>query len=405
MPIIYMHGVNTRDPAHFKPVQEYLRNIVAPAISAKPQNVSIRAADWFQLCPAPKWEGISRPRTALFGMGAEATPNEMLDAMLAAAPRAPAPASSFTSGSAASASGGIRLDQMSDEDLADLIALASAKPGTTPLQRAQIGVAADRVAHDPDVRTRLAQAATPDAQWIIIAEAMQRDVKAPASFASAGAFDVLRDIKDRIQESVSRTVSKPAVGLSIAAGELRPALNDLVTRFLGDALYYISGRGTATAPGPIPLVLIKELQIAQTNRQENDNEPIVLLTHSMGGQIAYDTVTSFLPAANSPIKIDYWCAAASQVGFFEELNMFLASSPDNSKATGRKTPVPPAAHLGKWWNAWDTNDIISFTTKDIFAAGIDDEEYKTGMSTAAAHGGYLERSSFYRRFAEKIQAK
>jgi hypothetical protein len=119
MPIIYMHGVNTRDSAHFEPVHEYLQSIVAPAISPRPQNVSIRAADWFQLCPPPKWGGISRPRTALFGMGGGSAPSEMLDAMLAAAPRTQAPASSFTSGSATSASSGIRLDQMSEGDLAD----------------------------------------------------------------------------------------------------------------------------------------------------------------------------------------------------------------------------------------------------------------------------------------------
>ena len=65
-------------------------------------------------------------------------------------------------------------------------------------------------------------------------------------------------------------------------------------------------------PGAIPSVLIKELQTAQINKQKNDNEPIVLLTHSMGGQIAYDTVTSFLPALETQIKVDYWCATASQ---------------------------------------------------------------------------------------------
>lgn len=403
MPIIYMHGVNTRDPKHFEPVREYLRKIVAPAISSKPETVSIRSADWFQLCAPPKWEGIARPRTALSGMGANSR-NEMLDAIVEATPRTEARASSsFTSGTMTSASSGIRLDRLSAAELSDLIALASAKPGTAPVQGAKIGVAADRIAHDPNVRARLAQAGSPDDQWAIIAAEMQRDVEAQSAFVSAGAFDVLRDMKQRVQESLSRIASKPAVGLSMAAGELRPALNDLVTRFLGDALYYVSGRGKAAAPGPIPSVLLKELRTAQTNKQENNNEPIVLLTHSMGGQIAYDTITSFLPAEPNPIKVDYWCATASQVGYFEELNMFLASSPDHSKATGRRTPVP-TAHLGKWWNVWDTNDILSFTTKGIFADGIDDEEYKTGMSTASAHGGYLERPSFYRRFADKIQA-
>ena len=129
----------------------------------------------------------------------------------------------------------------------------------------------------------------------------------------------------------------------------------------------------------------------------------MLITHSMGGQIAYDVVSSFLPATGSNIKVDFWCATASQVGFFEELNMFLASSADFSKATGKRTPIAQK-NLGHWWNVWDRNDILSFTTKGIFEDGIDDESYWSGMSVAAAHGGYLERPSFYRRFAEKLTA-
>jgi hypothetical protein len=101
-----------------------------------------------------------------------------------------------------------------------------------------------------------------------------------------------------------------------------------------------------------------------------------------------DVVTSFLPAVGSNIKVDFWCATASQVGYFEELNMFLASSGAYSKATGHRAPLA-TANLGHWWNAWDRNDIISFTTNGIFAGGIDDEEYWSGTSLAAAHGGYL----------------
>ena len=78
MPIIYMHGLNTRDPEHFAPVCEYLRRIVAPAIAPDPDNVSIRAADWFPLCEKPKWGGVSRPRTLLLGHGAEIARNELI---------------------------------------------------------------------------------------------------------------------------------------------------------------------------------------------------------------------------------------------------------------------------------------------------------------------------------------
>jgi hypothetical protein len=81
MPIIYMHGVNTRDPNHFKPVKEYLQRIVAPAIARDSDNVSIQPADWFKYCDPPKWDGSARPRTEFRGMGTEAANTAVRDAM------------------------------------------------------------------------------------------------------------------------------------------------------------------------------------------------------------------------------------------------------------------------------------------------------------------------------------
>lgn len=415
MPIIYMHGVNTRSAAHFAPVREYLLRVVAPAIAPDPQNVSIRAADWFPFCPPPKWEGISRPRTSLLGQGAAADPHdEVLDAIALATPRGPATAQAggFTSGQVSSPAQTARLDGLPADKLADLTVLAIrplpregvVESEVQALARARIGIAADRVVHDPDVLLRLKSAANLDAQIRILADAVETEVKKSSGLAAQGAVgDFFNGMRDRVTESISRVINAPAAGATVLASELRPTLNDFVTRFIGDVLFYMAGRGTPRAPGNIPNVLLKELEIAQTNKKERGGEPIVLLTHSMGGQIAYDVVTSFLPVAKSPIKVDFWCATASQVGFFEELNMFLASSQDYCKATGKRTPLIES-NLGHWWNVWDSNDIISFTTKGIFADGIDDEEFWSGMSVAAAHGGYLERPSFYRRFAEKLAA-
>jgi len=402
MPIIYMHGVNTRDPKHFAPVREYLQRIVAPTIAPDPDNVSIRSADWFQLCDEPKWGGISRPRTVLLGHGAQSERNELIDTIVENVPRVTAPTSSLTSGHATSPGQTARIDMLPDLDLADLIAVSAPTPDMDALQRARIGISADRVARDPVVRDNLKAAKNLDDQLKIVADAVRADVERQSTLVAAGALDVFRNMRDRVSESISRTLSKPAVAATLLAGELRPTLNDFVTRFLGDVLFYITRRGLPGAPGSIPKVLLDELVTAQINKEARGGEPIVLLTHSMGGQIAYDVVTSFLPASRSSIKVDFWCATASQVGFFEELNMFLASSKDFSKATGRKTPLF-SNHLGHWWNVWDHNDIISFTTKGIFAEGVDDEEFWTGMSVAAAHGGYLERPSFYRLFAEKLK--
>jgi len=401
MPIVYMHGVNTRDPRHFQPVEEYLRRIVAPVIARDPANVSIRAADWFPLCEPPKWEGISRPAT-LLGQGAEIERNELLDAIVAKTPRVAAKGSALTSGQANFTSDGARLDQLSEYDLADLIAVSVASSSVDGLQRARIGIAADRLARDPAIRKQLEAVSDLEGQLKILSDAVQADVERQSALAGQGALDLLRGMRDRITESFARVSDAPGAALTLAAGELRPKLNEFVTRFLGDVLFYMTRRGSLQTPGPIPRVLMNELALAQANKEARGGEPIVLLTHSMGGQIAYDVLSSFLPTTGSQVKVDFWCATASQVGFFEELNMFLASSPSFSKATGQPTPIA-STNLRHWWNVWDRNDIISFTTKGIFASGIDDEEYWSGMSLAAAHGGYLERPSFYRRLAGKLE--
>lgn len=402
MPIVYVHGVNTRNPMHFQPVQEYLRRIVAPVIAQDPENVSIRSANWFPLCDPPKWEGISRPAT-LLAQGAEIERYELLDAIIAKSPQVKASSSGFTSGQASSPTHGASLGNLSCGDLADLITVSVSNSSLDGLQRARIGIAADHVANDPAVRIRLTAASNLEGQLQMLSDAVQADLELQSTLTGQGAWDLLRRMREQISEGFSRTIDGPGAVLSLAVGELRPRLNDFVTRFLGDLLFYMTRRGSPAAPGPIPTLLMDELTLAQTNKEARGGEPIVLLTHSMGGQIAYDVLTSFLPAAQSRIKVSFWCATASQVGFFEELNMFLASSATFSKATGNATPITNT-NLDHWWNLWDRNDIISFTTKGIFADGIDDEEYWSGTSLAAAHGGYLERPSFYRRFADKLRA-
>ncbi|KSV67426.1 hypothetical protein N185_30550 [Sinorhizobium sp. GW3] len=404
MPIIYVHGVNTRDGKHFEPVREYLRRIVAPSIAPDPENVSISAADWFQLCDEPKCGGISRPTTALLGHGAEVERTELFDAIIAKLPKSGPANPVFISGQAAPLNELSRVEGLAPDDLADLITVAVTSNSVDNLQRARIGIAADRVVRNQAIQRSVKDASSLQEQLGILTASVQADVEQQSALAGHGAAQFLRNMRDRVNEGLSRTISSPVAAAGLITAELRPTLNDFVTRFLGDLLFYMTRRGTPDAPGDIPKVLISALEFATKTDRARSGEPTVLLTHSMGGQIAYDVLTSFLPAARSEAKVDFWCATASQVGYFEELNMFLASSEEYCSARGRPTPLP-RAHLGRWWNVWDPNDIISFTTKGIFESGIDDEKYWSGMSLTAAHGGYLERPSFYRRFADKLKTE
>lgn len=189
-----------------------------------------------------------------------------------------------------------------------------------------------------------------------------------------------------------------------ATTALRRPIDDFVPTFLGDVLTYLATRGTPERPGPIPLRIMQELDVASEAARAR-SEPLVVVTHSMGGQILYDVLTAFLPARgpSRAVRVDYWCAIASQVGLFEELKLFLASDPAYSAASGNVVPHPPAEHLGGWWNVWDHADLLSFRAGGIFE-GVDDGPFFAAGTLASDHNRYLANPDFYRALAARVQA-
>ncbi|MDN5767618.1 MAG: hypothetical protein L0H96_05700 [Humibacillus sp.] len=191
-------------------------------------------------------------------------------------------------------------------------------------------------------------------------------------------------------------------GVRGAVTAIRRPLEDVVPVFIGDVMTYIATRGTAGAPGPIIQRTLDGLEVAAF-AAESRCEPLVVLTHSMGGQIVYDIVTHFLPLMpeHRALRIDYWCAAASQVGFFEELGLFLESRPDRGHDPASLTPLPSPDHLGGWWNVWDHADLLSFRAAGIFE-GVDDSAFFAAGSLTTDHNKYLVQPEFYRQFAERL---
>ncbi len=124
----------------------------------------------------------------------------------------------------------------------------------------------------------------------------------------------------------------------------------------------------------------------------------------MGGQIVYDCITHFMPR-HCELKrtvVDYWVATASQVGLFEELGLLIEQHPDTGTGKGR-VPFPSPHRLRHWWNVWDHVDPLSFTADPVFK-GVKDEPYSSGGIFLAAHGNYLSRGSFFRKFRENLAA-
>jgi hypothetical protein len=191
--------------------------------------------------------------------------------------------------------------------------------------------------------------------------------------------------------------------LALLASEIvmrwRPALNAVLTQFFGDIFAYLARRGDADSPGPIVTDFLDVLMQASRAQPE---EPLIVLSHSMGGQIVYDCVTYYIPRIKkySKLKVDFWSATGSQVPLFEEMKLFKVS--DASIRAPSKVDVP-RMHLGYWHNVWDPNDLLSYTAEPIFH-DVYDEKFESHLPIHTAHFGYLVSPDFYSRLAKKVVA-
>jgi hypothetical protein len=427
MPIVLVHGVAVRSSAYWPGVDTFLRRFVAPVIADDPKGVPILRAYWGDLAASFAWDGISRPLTQLLGQGAtgQAQPAERaivaadLGPALGAAPRVESPrpeaggqlSSGRVTHGASRPAPALRPRDLPPEQLSDLLATVIANTRLAGEDQGLAAIAADAVAHDPATRAELDTSSSKDEDMLVLRRRLQAEIQQEyqegGPLVGMGPLDRIGQIVERLDEALDRGGDLPGAVATRVLAEFRSPINELATTFIGDVLTYLRGRGDTGNPGPIPARVVETLVAAREAQHRRNGEPIIVLSHSMGGQIIYDLITAFIPgmADLHDVRIDFWCATASQVGLFEELKLFLASSPDYGKAKGNQVPFPPRERLGVWWNVWDHNDFISYRADKIID-GVIDESYNSGMGLVAAHSGYVQRPSFFRTFASKLrQAK
>jgi hypothetical protein len=207
----------------------------------------------------------------------------------------------------------------------------------------------------------------------------------------------LQDWLSRADEIVRRAISAPGDIISSFLAESRPVLNEFVANFFGDVLSYLATRGTKGSPGPVPR---RVLDGFRTVLREAPGEPIVVLTHSMGGQLLFDAVTTFMEddAELKDVRIAHWVSFGSQVSFFAELAQFPGID-STIRSPGRlKRPD----RIDAWTNLYDLNDFVGYIMEPVFE-GVRDREYDTGYGLALAHTGYLSRPSFFIEIANVLR--
>ena len=282
------------------------------------------------------------------------------------------------------------------------------KPETEGVLQALLAMAAKEVASDPNVKAEVIAASSDDEVMELLKEKVkarfeqlaQGELAAPKEVTPLDKQleplgpDWLESLKVRVGELFDRAKDAPSRVAGASALDLfRDGLHRNFSRFLGDVFVYLNERGDKASPGPIVSTVLEAIKTAP---KHHPDEPLIIITHSMGGNILYDILTYY----DTNLKVDVWVSVASQVGQFEEMKIFKASNKNvykPNKVTGLKS------HFGYWLNVYDPLDCFGFKTAPIFAEVNADVEYPTGAGALKAHGEYFGRASFYQMVREHIE--
>jgi hypothetical protein len=171
----------------------------------------------------------------------------------------------------------------------------------------------------------------------------------------------------------------------------RGALNETLGRFFGDIFVYFDKRGNQAQAGEIPTRIINAYDAA---RAAAPNEPLVVMGHSLGGVISMDVLSHFRP----DIEVDLFISVGSQVAHFEEMKLYRAS--DRQIGPPNKAKTPP--NIKRWINVFDPVDVFSYSVDRVFDRVNVDAPYDTDTYTIKAHGAYLQQDRFYQRLRLRI---
>lgn len=406
MSVIYIHGVKVRSPDHGVALGKPIARWLAPKLSIAGATVDYIPVYWGDVAARFRWDLASRPKTAILSAGGadafaglgslrEAGVRTPIDAALAPASPAPGPVlgqPTVAAQPAAPPLGAVPREKRGDF-IADLYLAVHPRKGD----------AQDPIAEDAHVAPLADAAADVAARWDAIlasepsdaarATRLVAEVESRLTGGDVVAMGGYADWMTSAGEALRRAGAWPGDAISTIFTELRPVVNEFVAYFIGDVLAYINERDAvgAAAAGGVPQRVLEALRRANRRRQET-GEKIVVITHSMGGQLLYDTLTFYAPhdPGLQDLVVDNWLSCGAQVSLFAELCLFKGQPTD--VAAPAKLPRPSAVQ--SWTNFYDVNDLVGFVMAPVFA-GVTDKHYDTGFGLAFAHTGYLGRPSFF----------
>jgi len=373
MPIVFVHGVNTRrGPAYdasVKVKENYLkRSLLGVQINGKTLHAinAVAFPYWGDLGAKFAWNMASLPRGEMQALGAPteadlraflAHVRDALPAGLTAEPLLALARHDF--GNAVELLASMALDFTPEDMVAETASLVVAiqQYAATNPQPPWL----NQISTDPQLLTRLIN---------VVARLKQ------------AAIDMMGTAVDRVGDFASSKL------LSWA----REPLNQTLGLFFGDVFVYLDSRGRIGNPGQIPVRILDAVDLAVQGAPSD--EPLVVVGHSLGGVILFDLLSHFRP----DLKVDLFVSVGSQVAHFEELKLYRSSDPTIGAPLRATTP----GNISHWINVYDEVDIFAYAAKGVFDRVDVDARYDTKTYVIKAHGAYFDQARFYERLRARI---
>ena len=445
MPLVFIHGVNTRntDEDYARGVaarRSMFEQLVVPTVVKKgfPNFAVAEDIYWGNLGVNFGWHLRSIPETKILeSLGPEGEAQQNLDVMqlvLEAEPSSDAveklgPESPLVAAAKKDPAALVRAIFAPE---ADRFAPPELRPPTVGMTKSDVEkassqgehiglilMAVDSLANDLEKQPGLIQAGTDNAVLEKIEEQVTErynklaqavlHAQTSSETEKLGGFGFGSAI-GWAQGYLKKTINaaKKAAGFAVAETErgatlallkgARDGVSRRALRFLGDVFVYLHCGRTAT---PAINDCVRD-GIQSLNGKKNDKgerEPFIVVTHSFGSEILYDLLIS---GQLKDVTIDLWVTAGAQTSLFAEMLLFAdlpqPLPPDTSKYTlGRPDNVK------KWINFYDAADVLSYLHEPVFGAeAVKDIPVRAQANLTNAHGHYFVDPGFYEQIAKEL---
>lgn len=197
-----------------------------------------------------------------------------------------------------------------------------------------------------------------------------------------------------VADSVTGAVGGAVVATTRTAflelsGFVRPAASAFAGRFIGDVFTYLENRQ------PIIDRILADVRAADKARRKGDDE-LYLVGHSFGGIVLYDILTT----AEPKLKCQLYVTVGSQVALFAEMGR-LTGAKELADAFAKDATAPRPTAAERWVNIFDMTDFVGFGTRGVFK-GASDYQFATDALPLISHAAYFDTPRFFARLRERV---